>query len=140
MSPFITTTSRNLYNCDAVSLSGTSTTPIPPLDAGPCFRSPAPGGSRTMVIGPQGGEPVATAEVRGGSHSSLSPDGRRVLDVSGHKVLWVSPLDGGQPAVSFEFEDPTVRIDYPLWSPDGTQVIFDRFRPEGGDVWLLSPR
>ncbi len=36
----------------------------------------------------------------------------------------------------FEFEDPDVPIDYPVWPPDGRWVLFDRFRPHGGDIWL----
>jgi Tol biopolymer transport system component len=31
-----------------------------------------------------------------------------------------------------------VRIDYPVWSPDGRWVMFDRFRPQGGDIWAMS--
>ena len=69
---------------------------------------------------------------------SLSPDGTRILDVIGHNTLWVSPSGGGEPRPVFHFEDPGVRIDYPSWSPDGTLVLFDRFRPEGGDIWVLS--
>jgi Tol biopolymer transport system component len=56
------------------------------------------------------------------------------MDVAGHKVLWVSPLDGGSPEKVFEFDDPDARIDYPVWSPDGQWILFDRFRPQGGDI------
>jgi hypothetical protein len=38
----------------------------------------------------------------------------------------------------FEFDDPDARIDYPVWSPDGRWVLFDRFRPQGGDIWLME--
>jgi hypothetical protein len=38
----------------------------------------------------------------------------------------------------FEFDDPESRIDYPVWSPDGRFVLFDRFRPRGGDVWVMD--
>ena len=60
------------------------------------------------------------------------------MDVVGHKTLWVSPLQGGEAAQVFQFEDPADRIDYPVWSPDGRWVLFDRFRPQGGDIWLLQ--
>jgi hypothetical protein len=72
---------------------------------------------------------------------SFSPDFRRILDVVAHKALWVSPVStggGGAPEKMFEFEDPDVRIDYPVWSPDGRWVLFDRFRPQGGDIWMME--
>ncbi|TMQ57669.1 MAG: hypothetical protein E6K76_09865 [Candidatus Eisenbacteria bacterium] len=101
------------------------------------FRCPGPP-ARVMVAPLDGGEPTALPEVQGGSHMSLSPDFSRIMDVVAHKVLWVSPLLGGAPERVFEFEDPDVRIDYPVWSPDGRWVLFDRFRPQGGDVWVME--
>jgi serine/threonine-protein kinase len=77
--------------------------------------------------------------LRGGSHMSLAPGGRLVLDVAGHRELWVSP-EGGAPYTTFRFEDPAVRVDYPVWSPDGRWILFDRTKPEGGDIWLMEPR
>ncbi len=98
----------------------------------------AGGPQGVMRVATAGGEPQPLPRVAGGSHMSLSPDGSRLMDVVGHKTLWVSPLAGGEPERIFEFEDPDVRIDYPLWSPDGRFVLFDRFRPRGGDVWMLE--
>jgi hypothetical protein len=69
---------------------------------------------------------------------SFSPDFSRIIDVVGHKTLWVSPLQDGSPEPAFEFDDPDARIDYPVWSPDGRWVLFDRFRPQGGDVWMMD--
>jgi Tol biopolymer transport system component len=60
------------------------------------------------------------------------------MDVAGHKVLWVSPLDDGTPEKVFEFDDPDTRIDYPVWSPDGRWILFDRFSPQGGDIWMME--
>ncbi|HEY6147001.1 MAG TPA: hypothetical protein VIZ69_04855, partial [Thermoanaerobaculia bacterium] len=93
---------------------------------------------RPMRISSGGGDPEPLAEVAGGSHISLSPDGSRIMDVVAHKALWVSPLTGGSPEKVFEFEDADVRIDYPVWSPDGRWVLFDRFRPQGGDIWMME--
>lgn len=102
------------------------------------FRCPGHGNAQTMEISIDGAEPKKLAEVAGGSHMSLSPDYSLVMDVIGHKVLWVSPLVSGKPERVFEFEDPDVRIDYPVWSPDGNWVLFDRFRPQGGDIWMME--
>jgi Tol biopolymer transport system component len=102
------------------------------------FRCPAGGKSQTLQVTLDGDEPQPLAEVAGGSHMSFSPDGSSIMDVVGHKALWVSPLRLGSPSKVFEFDEPDVRIDYPVWSPDGHWVLFDRFRPQGGNVWLLE--
>ena len=100
------------------------------------FRCPA--AKATMRVPAAGGEPEPTAEVIGGAHMSFSPDHSLIMDVLGHRTLWVSPLNGGEPRKVFEFDDPDVRIDYPLWSPDGRAILFDRFQPHGGDVWAIE--
>ncbi len=97
-----------------------------------------PGLAKSMRISSEGGEPEPLPDIAGGAHMSLSPDGTRIMDVVLHKVLWVSPLNGGAPERVFEFEEPGARIDYPVWSPDGRWVIFDRFQPQGGDIWVMQ--
>jgi len=99
---------------------------------------PGDGNPETMKISIDGSEPEILPEVVGGSHMSLSPDHSLIMDVIGHKTLWVSPLVSGKPEKVFEFDDPDVRIDYPVWSPDGKWVLFDRFRPQGGDIWMME--
>jgi Tol biopolymer transport system component/tRNA A-37 threonylcarbamoyl transferase component Bud32 len=85
------------------------------------------------------GEPEPVGDVRGGAHMSLSPDEGRIADVVEHKVLWISPLDdASEPEEVFAFDDRDVRIDYPVWSPDGRFILFDRVLPQGGDIWLLE--
>jgi Tol biopolymer transport system component len=101
------------------------------------FRS-STGKSPVLRVPRAGGEPEPAGEVVGGAHLSLSPDGSRIMDVVAHKALWVSPLGGGRPERVFEFDDADIRIDYPVWSPDGRSVLFDRFRPRGGDIWILE--
>jgi Tol biopolymer transport system component len=102
------------------------------------FRCVGEGRPRLLRVPAQGGPPEELPEMAGGSHISFSPDGSRIMDVVAHKTLWVSPLRGGAPEKVFEFEDPDVRIDYPVWSPDGRSVLFDRFVPQGGDIWLME--
>jgi Tol biopolymer transport system component len=43
-------------------------------------------------------------DVSGGSHMSLSPDYTFIMDVVGHKTLWVSPLVSGKPEKVFEIQ------------------------------------
>jgi Tol biopolymer transport system component len=93
--------------------------------------------SRMMKAELAGGPPRPLGEVAGGAHMSFSPDGSRIMDVVGHKELWVTPL-AGAPEKVFEFADADARIDYPVWSPDGRLVLFDRFRPQGCDVWMME--
>jgi eukaryotic-like serine/threonine-protein kinase len=102
------------------------------------FRCPCEGRPRTERVAVDGGAAEPTAEVQGGSHMSFSPDGRTVMDAVGHRALWASPLASGRPVKVFEFEEPDARVDYPVWSPDGRFILFDRFRPQGGDVWILE--
>jgi len=102
------------------------------------FRCTCSGKPASMKVFLSGGEPQPFAEtMMGGSHMSFSSDRTRIMDVVGHKVLWVSPVNGGKPEKVYEFPDPDVRIDYPVWSPDGKWVMFDRFRPQGGDIWAI---
>ena len=63
-----------------------------------------------------------------------------VVDRETDKMLWsdYQRHETKQPEKVFEFEDPDVRIDYPVWSPDGKWVLFDRFRPQGGDIWIME--
>ena len=106
---------------------------------GVVFRCTCSGKPATMKVSVSGGEPQPFAEtMMGGSHMSFSLDHTRIMDVVGHKVLWVSPVNGGKPEKVYEFPDPDARIDYPVWSPDGRWVMFDRFRPQGGDIWAMS--
>ena len=102
------------------------------------FRCTCSGKSAVMKVSPDGGDPQPFAEIMGGSHMSFSPDHSRIMDVVGHKALWVSPLNAGKPEKVYEFPDSDARIDYPVWSPDGHWVMFDRFRPQGGDIWAMS--
>ena len=86
-----------------------------------------------------GSEAVPLPEVTGGGfHVSYSPDRALILDVTGHKTIWSFPTDGSKRARVFEFEDPGIRIDYPVWSPDGRWLVFDRADYQGADIWLLG--
>jgi eukaryotic-like serine/threonine-protein kinase len=103
------------------------------------FRCPCGGKPQTYRVPLAGGDPVPlNSEIVGGSHMSFSPNYSLLVDVVGHKVLWASPATSGKPVKIYEFTDGESRIDYPVWSPDGKWVLFDRFRPQGGDIWELE--
>jgi Tol biopolymer transport system component len=91
-----------------------------------------------MTVPVDGGEPQPFADVTGGSHISFTPDDSRVADVLGHQTVWLSPVAGGELTRLFAFDDPRDRIDYPVLSPDGHALLFDVFRPSGGDIWALE--
>jgi Tol biopolymer transport system component len=102
------------------------------------YRPPA--GDTMAMVPAAGGETVPFAVIRGGAHISFSPDSLRIADVLNHNALWISPLTGGDPREVFRFEDSEVRIDYPVWSPDGRWILFDRLKPTGGDIWMVEVR
>jgi Tol biopolymer transport system component len=103
------------------------------------FRCPCGGKPQTYQVPLTAAGPVPlNTEIVGGSHMSFSPDYSLLMDVVGHKTLWVSPVTTGKPVKVYEFPDGESRIDYPIWSPDGKWVLFDRFRPQGGDIWMLK--
>jgi Tol biopolymer transport system component len=99
------------------------------------FRSPTT--RQVMKVSPASGDPIPVTE-NGGAHISFSPDGTKMIDVTGHKVLWLYSLPDNKKQQLFTFDNPDVRIDYPVWSPDGRWLLFDRFKPEGGDLWMAE--
>jgi len=103
------------------------------------FRCPCAGKPETYQVPLSGDDPVPlNSEIVGGAHMSFSLDYSLLMDVVGHKTVWVSPVASGKPAKVYEFPDGESRIDYPVWSPDGKWVLFDRFRPQGGDIWMIK--
>jgi Tol biopolymer transport system component/predicted Ser/Thr protein kinase len=103
------------------------------------FRCPCGGNPRTYQAPRDGDDPVPlNSEIVGGSHMSFSPDYSLLMDVVGHKTLSVSPVVTGKSVKVYEFPDGETRIDYPVWSPDGKWLLFDRFRPQGGDIWMIQ--
>jgi eukaryotic-like serine/threonine-protein kinase len=102
------------------------------------FRAETGTERRIMRVAVEGGGLTSLPEVSSGAHMSWSPDESILMDVRGHRTLWAYPVDGTAPRRVFGFEDADVRIDYPVWSPDGRRVLFDRAAPHGGDLWLLD--
>ena len=103
------------------------------------FRAVTSNGWKVAQASITDGAVTDLPNINGGGHLSFNPTYTALLDVTAHKTLWVSPVGtGGSPESVFEFPDADVRIDYPVWSPDGKWILFDRFRPEGGDIWMIE--
>ena len=102
------------------------------------FRAESGTQIRIFRVSVENGSLTRLPDIASGAHMSFSPDESRILDVKGHKALWVYPLNGKPAYQVFAFADPDVRIDYPVWSPDGGWVLFDRAAPSGGDLWLIE--
>jgi Tol biopolymer transport system component len=102
------------------------------------FRAETGTEQRIMRVALEGGALIPLPDVVSGAHMSWSPDQSIIMDVRGHRTLWAHPMDGTSPRRVFEFDDSDIRIDYPVWSPDGRSVLFDRAAPHGGDLWLLD--
>jgi TolB protein len=102
------------------------------------FRAESGTQTHVLSVSLTGGEGKQLPSIASGAHMSFSPDESLVLDVRGHKALWVHPVNGETPYPVFEYSDPDVRIDYPVWSPDGKWILFDRSAPRSGDIWMLE--
>jgi serine/threonine-protein kinase len=102
------------------------------------FRAETGTEQRVMRVAVESGALTPLPDVASGSHMSWSPDQSVIMDVRGHRTLWAHPVDGKPPRRVFEFDDSDIRLDYPVWSPDGKSVLFDRAAPHGGDLWLLD--
>jgi Tol biopolymer transport system component len=102
------------------------------------FRAESGTQIRIFRVSVEDGSLTRLPDIASGAHMSFSPDQSLILDVKNHKALWVYPLNGKPSYQVFAFADPDVRIDYPVWSPDGGWVLFDRAAPQGGDLWLIE--
>jgi len=102
------------------------------------FRHQLPEGQEIFRQSIQTAAAEPMTNVSSGWHMSFSPDQSLIMDVRAHTRLWVHPADGSAPYEIFAFADPSIGIDYPVWSPDGRWVLFDRVASRGGDIWLMS--
>jgi Tol biopolymer transport system component len=129
-----------------MNADGSDQRPLTTTGAGGHFLRWMPDGDRIVfaaeglawTVALDGSEPETLVDVYGGAHMSFSPDFTLIADVSGHKVVWITPVDGRAPFVGYASEDLEIRIDYPVWSNDGQWLLFDRVKPRGGDIWMLD--
>ena len=72
---------------------------------------------------------------------SYSPDGRQIVFWSGFEKnygdIWVMNADGSSPRKLTTTPAPR-SADNPVWSPDGTKVIFDSNRDGALGIWMVD--
>src|SRR5688572_15720550 len=93
-----------------------------------------PGGTGRLAVYAQLFDPPATAPVVSyGFIRTLrfSPDGTRIASMKagpgGYEAVWISDVDGtNQKQISFpgQYEKDLT----PTWTPDGTELVMDRYR------------
>jgi TolB protein len=73
-----------------------------------------------------------------GGHMSLSPDGSAFLECWNHVGIYAFPPAGAKPQFVLQLTEPDAHLDYPVWSPSGKWVLFDRMTSQGGDLYLVE--
>lgn len=99
------------------------------------------GSTHVCVVDASGGEiRQLTSEEGEAWPFGFSPDGDRVLysaqRSSFWSIRWVS-RSTGEDRVLFEEPRLTSYVRYPVWSPDGARVVFERSETTG-DLWALD--
>ncbi|MCI4591932.1 amidohydrolase family protein [Sphingobium sp. BYY-5] len=86
---------------------------------------------------PPGGETPVAFDVHEGTSMavSVSPDGKWLaVDLQGS--LWIIPAKGGKAKrITDYFNDAR----QPVWSPDGSRLIYFAYRDGGYDLWTIKP-
>jgi Tol biopolymer transport system component/imidazolonepropionase-like amidohydrolase len=82
---------------------------------------------------PQGPQPV-----RGYTHPAISPDGTRVA-FAALGDLWLMGVTGGQ-ATPERLTNDVFFDTEPVWSPDGSQLLFSTDRDGPMDLWIRDMR
>ncbi len=65
--------------------------------------------------------------------SPLDPD--RLLFLRDHKNIWILDLESGEERQVTSFEAVHTSLDYPSWSPDGSEIYFSRVE-KSGDIFV----
>ncbi|HEV7700494.1 MAG TPA: protein kinase [Pyrinomonadaceae bacterium] len=80
----------------------------------------------------------ASVSAEGASTASFSPDARMVAfgsTKSGASEIWSKPVSGGDP---IQVTKNGFYNQYPVWSPDGQELVFFSSRGENRGLWKVS--
>jgi WD40 repeat protein len=113
----------------------------------PTFNYPSDTSTRITLIPPGGGAPTVLPNTDGMNEPSWAPDERRIVVtqvVAGPTSTWkLVVLDrlAGTATTLFE-ESPNIRIARPSWSPDGSQIVYERWTvtagPPAPELWTVG--
>lgn len=117
-----------------------------------CRLNQRDGTADLVVVPASGGPPRLVQTFENGlslSHASLSPDGRFIayrvrVDARGTRQdIFTRGLDGSPPRLLFAgpVENPYPYARPPVWTPDGTHVVFLREStkvPQSQDAWRIA--
>jgi Tol biopolymer transport system component len=97
----------------------------------------APGVSQLLWFDRSGRQTGSLGVPANQSNPSLSPDGKRIaLDItdrqSGNTDVWIYEVSGGIPS---RFTSHPSLDTTPIWSPDGTRIVFNSLRQAHPDLY-----
>jgi len=105
------------------------------------FTSERDGSRQVYIMDADGGNPLRLTELgSNNSMPSVSPDGYSIAFVSdrdGNDEIYIMDIDGSNLRRLTQIS--SANDNFPSWSPDGTQIVFNSGSPRGGfDLYVVD--